>query len=352
MDDLRKVLLNIIKKDSFIRLDHFMEMCLIHPEFGYYNRNEPIGKQGTFTTAPEITQMFGELIGLFFGCYWHQRMMDRFTLLELGPGRGTLMDDFLRATSKIGNFNSSCSLVLYEKSSSLILRQTNLLGCYNPVWIKSLDSLPNKPIFIVANEFIDALPIRQFKRGKSYWHEKVIKQSNNQLMYSFLEEAPFEPLENRLMDTREGDIVEFRQDVLGFVEPIAQLIRKNGGLALFIDYGAEQSLGDTFQAIGVNGFADPLKSIGKNDLTAHVDFGALYSVAKKYVNTRLMDQGSFLQNLGINIRSQQLEQTLEGAELEEHRVAYHRLIGPKEMGKLFKVLVLYPYNTPTPDGLT
>ena len=329
-----------------------MQLALLDPDFGYYNKPHPIGQWGTFTTAPEMTQMFGELISLVFAQYWSDHLANQeFILLELGPGRGTLMSDFLRASAIVPGFNENCDLYLLEKSKSLKAEQKSRLERYRPIWIDTLEALPHKPFFVVANEFFDALPVRQFRRGPSFWHEKVVEMADASLQFGFLEETDLDFLSCRLKDTQEGDIIEYQEDLPDLIDTTARLIKDNGGLGLIIDYGEEKSSGDTFQAIGKTGYADPLSNPGETDLTCHVDFGSMIHTAAKHVNACLAEQGRFLLNLGIQARAQQLAQNLSGLELESHWAAFNRLIHPKEMGQLFKVLALYPRHIARPEGL-
>lgn len=351
MPELENLAKQLILKNGPLRLDQFMELALLHPTYGYYNKRQPIGKIGTFTTAPEMTQIFGELIGLCFAHRWKQFYPHQeFALLELGPGRGTLMADCLRATSGIEQFNPSCRLFLFERSTSLKAQQKCRLNHYQPTWIDRLDTLPQMPLFVIANEFFDALPVRQFQRGKVAWKEKVIDLSKGRLDYRFQCEAPFEPLNCRLSDTQEGDLIEHREGTGELIEAIARGIKNNGGMGLIIDYGEIKSQGDTFQAIGQQGFTDTLSNPGESDLTAHVDFGSMISVAHNFVDTCLTEQGTLLSNLGIQIRSQHLAQNMRGLELESHWAAINRLVHPQEMGRLFKALTLFPKNTSTPEG--
>ncbi len=328
-----------------------MEICLFDKEYGYYNQPNPIGSEGAFTTAPEMTQVFGELIGLFLVQYWlDYEKTSPFSLVELGPGRGTLMSDMLRASQTVPEYLDASMLYLLEQSTTLKRHQQKRLNSYSPKWLETVEELPNQPVFAVANEFFDALPIRQFLRSNFFWKERLVGCSGNALHYEFSQEFEFLPLQARLSDTIEGDIVEYRPGAQKYIKGIVARIKKYGGIFLIIDYGRQHSLGDTFQALDNSKYTDPLENPGQADLTSHVDFGAL--VAKiEGITSHLVDQGDFLKNMGIEIRAGTLSNHLTGAELVSHKAAINRLISPDQMGTLFKVMTLFSNGEKYPQGL-
>lgn len=352
MAALKSRLIDSIKLRGPMRLDRFMELCLLDPQGGYYNRDVPIGAAGAFTTAPEISQMFGEIIGLFLAKAWlDQGAPSRFALVELGPGNGTLMADLLRAAKSVPGFVEASELLLVERSRTLRDRQRQSLRPHAPAWAETIEELPELPLFLVANEFFDALPIRQFRRCGDGWEEMLVACVDGRLELSPSEPSRFAPLDCRLADTREGDIVEFREGAAPITKRIAETVGRNGGVALVIDYGDSKSLGDTFQAVNSHSPAHPLRSPGEADLTAHVDFGAIgRSAAAAAAVTPLVPQGVFLERLGITERAQALGQSLSGAELGEHATAHRRLAHPDEMGGLYKSLAIYPRNAAVPPG--
>ena len=352
MHPLKNKILNEIDAKGPLTIGRYMEMALFDNEHGYYNSKNPIGQQGAFTTAPEISQVFGELIGLFFAQYWidcgHYKS---FTLLELGPGRGTLMSDLLRSSRIVPGYLDSCGLFLLEKSTSLKNHQRKRLHDFPPTWIASLENLPDQPVFALANEFFDSLPIRQFVRGKEYWKERLIGRMGNELHFVLSKELKFKPLESRLDNTKEGDIVEVRPKAQNYVGDIVDKIKEYGGVFLIIDYGEHYSLGDTFQALENNSYANPLENPGWTDLTSHVDFGALVKDVEGISVSPLLGQGEFLINLGIHERADTLAANLTGTELESHRKAIDRLVSPNQMGTLFKVMAIYSSKGPVPQGI-
>lgn len=353
MTPLADLLARRIATQGPISLADYMAECLLHPDFGYYATRDPFGVAGDFTTSPEISQMFGELLGLCLAQTWlDQGAPDAFTLAEIGPGRGTLMADMLRATAKVPGFHAAANVILIEASATLRRRQRITLGSHHVTWLEEAKDLPETPLYIVANEFFDALPIRQFTRTPEGWSETMIGLTDGRLTDGRLSMGRAAPvrlatLEHRLADTAPGDVVELCPAAPAIMQGIANLIETHGGLALIIDYGDWQSRGDTFQALKSHQFTDPLAAPGEADLTAHVDFAALAAVAPKHAYTT---QGALLTALGLQQRAAQLAQRLTGDLLEQHISATRRLTAPEEMGRLFKALAVYPSNAPLPPG--
>jgi NADH dehydrogenase [ubiquinone] 1 alpha subcomplex assembly factor 7 len=356
METLEDLLIRRIRQTGPLTLAEYMADCLLHPQLGYYTRRDPFGQQGDFTTSPEITQMFGELLGLCLAQSWvDQGAPERFTLVELGPGRGTLMADLLRATRRVPGFHAAASLVMVEASPTLTALQAKTLAPDLPRpdfarWTTSLSDLPDSPIFLIANEFFDALPIRQFRREAAGWSETMIGQEDGRLFFGRSTPAPLSALEHRLDDTETGDIIELRPSAAPIVRQIGTHLAQHGGAAILIDYGAARSFGDTFQALRNHAYCDPLDRPGTADLTAHVDFGALAQAAAPARATGLTDQAVLLARLGIGARAQKLSLGLTGAALESHLAATQRLTRPEEMGTLFKALALYGPQSPAPPG--
>ncbi|MDF0601544.1 SAM-dependent methyltransferase [Psychromarinibacter sp. C21-152] len=330
----------------------FMAESLMDPEHGYYATRDPFGTGGDFITAPEISQMFGELIGLSLAQSWmDQGAPAPFTLAELGPGRGTLMADALRATRSVPGFHAAARVHLVEASATLRDRQRETLEGYELRWRDSADALPEAPLFLVANEFFDALPIRQFQRDAHGWRERQVAVEDGRLIFGLSAPAPLAELEHRLEETAPGDIVETCAAAGPVMQALAERIAGHGGAALVIDYGGWRSLGDTLQAVRGHQPEDPLAHPGEADLTAHVDFEALARAASPLTATEMTPQGVFLERLGITQRAQALARGLDGAALDAHVAAHRRLTHPDEMGSLFKVTGFHSSTTAPPAGL-
>jgi NADH dehydrogenase [ubiquinone] 1 alpha subcomplex assembly factor 7 len=357
MTPLGAALLRRIVATGPITLADYMAECLLHPEHGYYTQRPAIGGSGDFTTAPEISQMFGEMLGLCLAQSWvDQGSPASFVLAELGPGRGTLMADIWRATRLVPGFHAAARLHLVEAAPRMRAQQAQRLGdLTSPVWLDRVDDLPQAPLWLVANEFFDALPIRQFQRGSAGgWHERVIglDAARTGLAAGLSAATPLAALSHRLADTQPGDVVELCPTAAPIMASIAGRIAQYGGAALIVDYGGWRSLGDTFQAVKDHAVVDPMATPGQADLTAHVDFEPMAQAATglgAWVSP-LTPQGVLLERLGITARAERLAQSLHGAALDAHVTAHRRLTHPQEMGNLFKALAVSPRGAPPLPG--
>ncbi|WP_299412597.1 SAM-dependent methyltransferase [uncultured Sulfitobacter sp.] len=335
-----------------MRLDAYMSACLLHPEHGYYTTRQPFGSQGDFITAPEISQMFGELVGLALAQSWlDQGAPAPFTLAELGPGRGTLMADILRACARVPDFIEAAQLILVEASPALRDVQRETLAPHSPLWLDDLSALPAQPTFIVANEFFDALPIRQFVRNGHLWRERQVGLEDGALVFGLGPAQPQPALAHRLEDTKDGDLIEDCAAATPILGTLAAQIEAQGGAALIFDYGDWRTLGDTLQAVRKHHPSDPLTAPGQADLTAHVDFEALINASAPAKPSRVTPQGIFLERLGITARAQALAKSLTGAALDTHIAAHRRLTHPQEMGNLFKTFGIVPTGAAMLPGL-
>jgi NADH dehydrogenase [ubiquinone] 1 alpha subcomplex assembly factor 7 len=352
MTALAELLVRRIATTGPITVAEYMVECLLHPAHGYYSTRDPFGVQGDFTTAPEISQMFGELAGLCLAGAWlDQGRPDGITLAEVGPGRGTLMADILRATRGVPGFHAALSVHLIEASPVLRARQKETLARYDVQWAENVAELPEAPLYLIANEFFDALPIRQFLRDANGWRERVVGLDGEALAFGLSAPAPLAALAHRLADTKPGDLVETCTAAQPIMAEVSGRIARHGGAALVIDYGDWHSLGDTLQALSQHGHIAPLARPGESDLTAHVDFEALALAAPDVAHTRLTPQGVWLERLGIAARAEALANNLTGDALTSHLAAHRRLTHPSEMGSVFKAMAFHPKGTLPPPGL-
>ena len=351
MTALEDLLLRRIRVSGPLSIADYMADCLLHPEHGYYTTRLPFGAGGDFITAPEISQMFGEMLGLCLAQAWQdQGAPAAFVLAELGPGRGTLMADVLRATRAVPGFHAAARVMLIEASPALRACQKATLAPHPVQWADCINVLPEKPLFLLANEFFDALPIRQFQRHAEGWQERLVGERGGHLAFGLSAPTRMAVLEHRLADTAPGDIVETCAPAQAIVAGLAARIERSGGAALLIDYGDWHSRGDTLQALRRHAFADPLADPGKADLTAHVDFEALAQAAAPCAVAGPVPQGVLLERMGITTRAQALAGRMTGAALTAHIAAHRRLTHPAEMGQLFKALALHPRSAPPPPG--
>lgn len=352
MTALTDILRRQILQDGPMSVADYMSTCLMHPTHGYYTTRQVFGHSGDFVTAPDISQMFGELIGLTLAQAWiDQGSPKDIVLAEFGPGRGTLMADILRATQTVPQFHARLTVHFVETSPAM--RKEQAIRVPDAHWHDQLDTLPQVPMFLVANEFFDALPIRQFTRQGAAWSERVVGVQDDSLVWGNAPALPVMALDHRMDDTKDGDIVEYSDGQTAVAQAVAHRIAANGGAALIIDYGDWRSLGDTFQALEHHQTVDPLAHSGLADLTAHVDFEAIAKVTVDAgaKHTRVTPQGVFLERLGITQRAQTLAASLSDAALKSHIAAHRRLTHPDEMGTLFKVIGLYPADANPPAGL-
>ncbi|WP_411819953.1 SAM-dependent methyltransferase [Hyphococcus formosus] len=357
---LEERLVDLIKLKGPISIADYMTDALGHPHEGYYMRQTPIGADGDFTTAPEISQVFGELIGLWLVEAWQSMgSPESFNLIELGPGRGTLMVDILRAARLRPGFARAAQVWLVETSGLLRLEQQKRLKEteVSPLWADDFGDIPPAPSLIVANEFFDCLPIHQFERVKTGWRERMVglDESGTRLAFT-LDPTPAAPEYNlpAITESEIGDIFEVSPTSLEFTGTICRTLKENGGHALIIDYGhMERGFGDTLQAVKDHAYWPPLLSPGHADITAHVDFEALSKVAiENGINAHgPVTQGRFLDRLGLALRVEALCKGQPEDKANEIRAGATRIAASNAMGEIFKVLSYSSPNLPTPAGL-
>ncbi|PYF09216.1 SAM-dependent MidA family methyltransferase [Rhodobacter viridis] len=353
MTPLARRLAARIAAEGPIGLDAYMADCLLHPAHGYYATRDPFGRAGDFITAPEISQMFGEMLGLCLAQVWlDQGRPAPFTLAEIGPGRGTLSADVARVLARVPGMAEAAQLHLIEASPTLRAVQRETLRGHAVTWHDSIATLPEAPLFLLANEFFDALPIRQFQRTEAGWAERQVGLQGCSLVPGLAPPSRFAALEPRLADTKPGDVVETCPAAAPIMAEIARRIATHGGVALVIDYGHWRSLGDTFQAVKAHSYCDPFATPGEADLTAHVAFEPLAEAARAAgaQASAMTPQGVLLERLGITARAEALAAKLSGAARQAHVAAHRRLTHPEEMGQVFQSLAIFPVTAPVPPG--
>jgi SAM-dependent MidA family methyltransferase len=336
---LKQRIAELIAETGPIPVSQYMALCLFDPADGYYTTREPFGAKGDFTTAPEISQMFGELVAVWLASAWQAASAPKdATLAEIGPGRGTLMRDMLRTLRRIAP-DLVLRVALIETSPRLVDVQKQTLGETSAAWHRSVSELPDAPLFIVGNELFDAIPTRQFVKTPQGWRERCIGlDGTGELAFV----AGPGTTDAALPDAPSGAIFEIAPARNALMEQIAERIAKHGGAALFIDYGhLATGVGDTLQAMRAHAHADVLASPGEADLTSHVDFAALGAAARAGgLEARTMTQARFLLGMGLLERAGQLGASGDAALQERLRGEVERLAGPDEMGELFKVLMV------------
>ena len=342
-------------KDSLIRqiaahgpisVERYMSLALGDPDFGYYMIRDPLGRGGDFITAPEVSQMFGELIGLWLAGEW-QRMgsPDPVRLVELGPGRGTLMADAMRAMAVVPGLLDAIDLHMVETSPVLMAEQQKRLDAS---WHETLAQVRKGPTLLVANEFFDALPVQQFMMTDEGWRERCVEDREGEL--AFVTGAPAVEI---AISAEPGDIFEVSPASTAIAGQIASRLANSGGAALIIDYGhIAHGLGDTLQAVRDHQYTDVLEQPGEADLTAHVDFAALREAAIQAGASvhGPVSQGAFLKALGIDERARRLGEAASPDQQRDILTALERLTDAKAMGELFKVMALTGPDAGTPAG--
>lgn len=357
---LEEIIRARIAEEGPLPVSSYMALCLMHPEHGYYTRGQPFGAEGDFLTAPEISQAFGEIIGLWLMQLWSDMGRPGVDLVELGPGRGLLMRDVLRTANRaLPAFLAAAHLHLVEASARLRAEQERVLAPF-PItakWHANVPECLQKVPLLVANEFLDALPVVQYIFAGGAWRERLVGVKDGALAFI----AAPQPADPALLPAwvqrrqpREGDIVELSPAVDALVEKLCDLILKAGqGAALLIDYGhGEPGFGDTLQGVRAHRHADVLRDPGRVDLTAHVNFARITELAEARGLGVYgpVEQGAWLKALGIEARGAALAESAAAQGLDAGMIArgIERLVSPGGMGRLFKVMVLVHPQGPVP----
>lgn len=365
MTPVEQHLERLIRINGPLTVAQYTTEVLYHPRFGYYTGRNPIGRLGDFVTSPEISQIFGELIGLWMADRWHALGRPApVTIVEMGPGQGTLMKDLVRALKVVPNFLRSSSIHLIEISPELEKQQRSVLEGI-PVdvfWHKDIATVPHQPCFLIANEFFDALPIHQFVRTKDGWRERLIAWDAGSLV-PVLSSGPTPTM--GLLDQApqrwdHAEIAEVSPASLAIAAKIGQRLAEQGGAGLIVDYGdqlTEQNgelRGLTWQAVKNHQKHDPLETPGTADLTAHVDFKQVSEVIEQ-AGAKVfgpVEQGSFLVELGLDTRTETLCDRAPEAVQGVIRSGAARLADKQQMGALFKVLAVCEPNATLPPGFS
>ena len=351
MTPLERLIRARIAERGPMRVDTYMAICLGHPDHGTYATRDPLGAAGDFVTAPEVSQMFGELIGAWAAQVWSdQGRPAPFVLAELGPGRGTMLGDALRVADRVPGFRDAAQLWLVETGAVLRARQAEVLQGRGARWVERVEALPQGPAIVLANEFFDALPVRQFQRLDALWRERLVGIETDRLTFTWGRAQGDRELDARFPLVGDGGMVEVNASGEAIVAVLGRRIAADGGALLVVDYGAWDGTGDTLQGLRGHAPVPVLAAPGSTDLTAHVGFRALAEAARPARAHGPVPQGVFLERLGITARAQALARSRSDAEVDAVAAAHRRLTHPEEMGNLFQVLALVPERAPTPPG--
>jgi NADH dehydrogenase [ubiquinone] 1 alpha subcomplex assembly factor 7 len=337
----------IAHRGGAINVAEFMEYALGHEQYGYYMNRDPFGEHGDFITAPEISQIFGEMMGVWLAAMWQMMGEQEMLLLEIGGGRGTLMADALRATRNVNGFHESLVIVMVDASPMMRRFQRANIGASHPriSWQQNLDNLPDLPLLFVANEFFDALPIRQYVKTGSGLCERMvsidpitdkltfsIQQMGLKLVKGGAHYAPD--------NSADGLIIESSPVSRQIADNLAAHMEQYGGAGVIIDYGYRgESRGNTLQAVKQHGFWHPLQSVGEADITANVAFDELAELfTERKLQAEITTQGEFLRIIGGGARLNYLLENASESQQAQLTSGYERLIDKAQMGELFKVL--------------
>mgnify|MGYP001169319486 FL=1 len=333
------------KKNYKISLDKFIEKALYHPTKGYYMKNIPFGKDGDFITAPNISIIFSEMIFIWIISYWKKFYKNKkINIVELGAGNAEMMYQIINSAKKFDYFFKNCDFCIYEKSKKLINLQKLKLKKYNVKWVKSLDKLQNKPTIFLGNEFLDALPVKQFIKANGNWYERFIYKKNGHLSFSNIR-CKIDKIQKKLKFkiSKKTNFLEISLDQINYIKQLNNFISHKGGCILFIDYAyLGHTMYDTLQAVKKHRKINILEEVGNADITHIINIPFLKKIAKT-LNLELdyNTQREFLLNLGILKRAEILAS--KKSFLEKANIYYriNRLIDKKQMGEIFKVIYFY-----------
>lgn len=346
----REALAERIRAEGPLPLARVMALANAH----YYAHHLPFGTAGDFVTAPEISQMFGELLGAALADLWDRAGRPAVHLVELGPGRGTLMADLLRVTGRAG---MAAPIHFVETSPRLAAEQKARIPA--AIHHETLATLPDDaPLLVVANEFLDSLPLTQFERNALGWSLRTVAMEGDGFAFQAVEPVKLAMVPEAIREAAEGSVFERNFAAEQVAAALARRLALQGGAALLIDYGYEgPAIGDTLQAIAAGRFAEPLDALGKGDLSAHVDFASIAAAARRAAPDGApvavhgpVDQGSFLLALGLRARADRLKAAASLERRAEVEAAVARLAGAGAMGRLFKVMALTGPGWPEPAG--
>ena len=349
MNILKEKIHNIIVENGPISIASFMEISLNDKKYGYYRKKMPLGSKGDFVTSPDISQIFGEIIGIWILDIWIKlKEPNNFQIVDLGGGRGTLLKDINRVLkNKIKNF------IFIDINEELIKLQKKTLR--DASHFEEINDIPKKPTIFIGNEFLDTFPVHQFIKKNNYWKEVCVNSDKKKLFFSYETTKLSKKLISSNFDNlKEDSIIEINFKVREIINNISNFIKKNSGAAIFFDYGYLDGHGDSFQGIKDNKPINPLSDPGFVDLTSHVNFKDIKLQAEKNninfygPNT----QSLFLEEMGAIQRLRILERNAKDHQRKDLRIGLNRLMNDKEMGNLFKVIAFSSKNFPSLEGFT
>ncbi len=335
-----------LRNSNNLPLDKFIDFSLYDKKFGYYVKKNPFGKAGDFITAPNISRLFSEIIAIWIISFWQSLgSPKKFNLIELGAGNGEMIKDLIETFQNFPNFVNSCSFIIHEKSPSLIKIQKKKLSKYKIKWIAKINKIKKIPNIFIANEFFDAIAIKQFRKKNGAWFEKFVNIQNKNRAFFFEKKVNIKKFEEKInfKISRNQNFIEYSELGFNYLKNISKIIKKNNGGLLLIDYGyTEKKMKNTLQAISNHKFANILENIGRIDITHNISF----NLFKKFINqmgglgNNLTTQREFLLRMGIKQRAEIISKNKNFSKKVDIYYRLKRLIDEKQMGSLFKVMLI------------
>ena len=335
-----------IKKSGKIPLDKFIDLSLYNKKFGYYMKKNPFGKKGDFITAPNISRLFSEMIAIWIISFWKNLGSPRnFNLIELGAGNGEMMKVLLESFQNFPSFLESCNIIIHEKSPILIRIQKEKLSKSKIIWVSQINKIKKNPSIFIANEFFDAMPIKQFRKQRNIWYEKFVNFENYSKASFIEKKTNIKKIEKRLnfKISQNQNFIEYSEFGFDYLKNISNMIKKNTGGLLIIDYGyLEKKMKNTLQAVSNHKFANILDNIGGVDITHNINFELFKKFTQKLggLDNNLNTQKNFLIKMGIKERAEILSRNKNFSKKADIFYRLNRLIDEKQMGTLFKVMFI------------
>jgi NADH dehydrogenase [ubiquinone] 1 alpha subcomplex assembly factor 7 len=335
-----------LKKNLNIPLDKFINLSLYNKKFGYYMKKNPFGKKGDFITAPNISRLFSEMISIWTFSFWQSLgSPKKFNLIELGAGNGEMMKVLMESFQNFPTFLKSCNFIIHEKSPLLTKIQKKKLSNSKIVWLSNINKIKKNPCIFIANEFFDSIAIKQFKKKKNLWFEKFVSFKNKKEAYFFEKKIDIKKIEKKIsyQISKNQNFIEYSELGLNYLKDISKIIKKNKGGLLLIDYGyTEKKMKNTLQAISNHKLASILKNIGNVDITHNINFNLFKTFTKLIggLENNLTTQKEFLLKMGIKQRAEIISKNQNFLKKADIYYRLKRLIDEKQMGNLFKVMLV------------
>jgi len=335
-----------LKKKRNLPLDEFIDLSLYNKKFGYYMRKNPFGKKGDFITAPNISRLFSEMIAIWIIKFWQSLgSPKKFNLIEFGAGNGEMMKVIIESFQNFPDFLKTCNFIIHEKSPSLIKIQKKKLLKTKVLWISKISKIKKNPSIFIANEFFDSIPIKQFVKKRGLWFERFVNFEKQNKHYFFEKKINIKNIEKKInfKISQNQNFIEYSDIALNYLKDVSKIIKKNNGGLLLIDYGyTEGKMKNTLQGVSNHKFANILNNIGQVDITHNINFNLLKEFTKQLggLGNNITTQKDFLIKMGIKHRAEIISKKESFMKKTDIYYRLKRLIDEKQMGALFKVMLI------------